>query len=173
MIFIRVLFAAACAVALVACSEDEPVATPSASPGTAVSVTPEATPVLQTREITVSQGTATARLVAEIAVTPAERQTGLMLRESLPGDAAMLFVFRGENRTGFWMKDTLVPLTIAYLDGDGTVMEMRDGTPGDQTLLTPAKPYRYVLEVNRGWFQRNGLAVGAAVKIPADLPQAQ
>jgi uncharacterized membrane protein (UPF0127 family) len=71
------------------------------------------------------------------------------------------------------MRNTYIPLDIAYLAADGTVLEIVHGVPLDETILTPQQPYRYVLEVNGGWFERHGLGVGAKVSIPslAALPR--
>lgn len=116
-----------------------------------------------------ADGTAAA-LTAEVVSTSSERQQGLMFRRSLPENEGMLFVFPAETSTGFWMRNTYIPLTIAYLAGDGVVLQLRTGEPLNETLLTPAQPYRYTLEVNEGWFERHGLGPGAQVILPPDLP---
>jgi hypothetical protein len=121
------------------------------------------------REITVEGGGRSGGLTVEVAATAAERQKGLMDRRSMPENAGMLFLFPGATGVGFWMHNTYIPLSIAFLDGDGRVLEIRDGQPLDETVLTPAQLYRNVLEVNQGWFERHGLGVGSVVKIPADL----
>jgi uncharacterized membrane protein (UPF0127 family) len=64
------------------------------------------------------------------------------------------------------MKNTYVPLDIAYLSPEGVVQEIAQGEPLNETILTPAQPYRHVLEVNQGWFERHGLGVGSVVSIP-------
>lgn len=131
-----------------------------------------ATPPLPVVALTVADadGRAVASLSAEVAATPDQRQRGLMFRQSLGEDAAMLFVFPAETDGAFWMKDTPIPLTIAFLAADGRVLELIDGAPFDETLLRPAAPYRYALEVNAGWFARRGLAAGARVVLPPGLP---
>ncbi|MBE7518815.1 MAG: DUF192 domain-containing protein [Thermoflexaceae bacterium] len=155
---------AACVAALLVLScgdgaHDAPVAT---TPTTAA---------LPTAELLVSApGGASARLTVEIAATPAARERGLMFRESLPEDRGMLFVFAASQHGGFWMKDTRIPLTIAYLDGDGRVLELHEGVPLATKALIPGQPYRYALEVNHGWFERHNLGVGAVVQIPPGLP---
>ena len=128
--------------------------------------------VLPTREIHVTRadGTRREKLIVEIAATPAQRQQGLMLRQSMPEDAGMLFLFPSVGTIGFWMKDTYIPLTIAYLADDGTILETRNGKPLDTTILTPAGPYQHVLEVNQGWFNRHGFTIGSKVELPVDLP---
>ncbi len=131
-----------------------------------------AEPSLRTVALTVADadGRAVASLTAEVAAMPEERQRGLMFRQSLGEDEAMLFVFPAETGGAFWMKDTPIPLTIAFLAADGRVLDLLDGEPFDETLLWPAAPYRYALEVNAGWFARRGLAEGARIVLPPGLP---
>ncbi len=106
-------------------------------------------------------------LTVELASTPEARQRGLMFRESLPEYAGMLFVFQHEWTGGFWMKNTPLPLDIAYLADDGTVLEIVHGVPFSLALLSPAQSYRYTLEVNGGWFARHGFGPGDRVELPA------
>lgn len=115
----------------------------------------------------------TATLQVEVASTRAQRERGLMERESMPDDHGMLFLFEEDVSLGFWMKNTPLPLTIAYIDSTGEILEMRDGQPRDETILRPSQPYRYALEVNQGWFERNGFAPGDQVTLPANLPAAE
>lgn len=110
---------------------------------------------------------------AEIASTTAQRQQGLMHREEMSENRGMLFLFAQDVSGGFWMKNTILPLTIAYISADGVVLELRTGEPFNETVLRPAQPYRYVLEVNQGWFERHGLGVGSLVEIPPGLPTPQ
>lgn len=106
------------------------------------------------------------QLVVEIANRSDQRQRGLMFRESLNEHGGMLFVFPTDHSTGFWMRNTLIPLDIAYLGADGTVLEVVQGVPNSLEILTPAQPYRYALEVNGGWFNRQGFSAGDLVQIP-------
>ena len=124
-------------------------------------------------DLPITQGDASETVKVEIAATPSQRQQGLMFREQLAEDAGMLFLFPGESRNGFWMRNTYLPLDIAYIGLDGTVQEIRAAKPLDETPLTPAQPYRYVLEVNQGWFERHSMGVGAKITLPAGLPSAQ
>ena len=124
---------------------------------------------LSTATITLIDGAGKrAELTVELAVTPAERSRGLMFRESLAEERGMLFVPGGETRTGFWMKDTKIPLSIAFIASDGMILETQDMEPLSEELHTPARAYRYALEVNQGWFERHGLGAGDRVEIPAD-----
>ncbi len=130
--------------------------------------------VLPTIALTVSSadGTRSVDLTVEIASQPDQRQRGLMFRESLDEFAGMLFVFSHDQYGGFWMRNTLIPLDIAYLGADGTVLEIVHGRPLDLTVLRPSQPYRYTLEMNAGWFERNGFGPGDRVEIPPGLPEA-
>lgn len=141
-----------------------PTPTPTTMPGTPV-------PPPDGPQVTVTQGDATASVTVEFASTPEERQQGLMFREELHEDAGMLFIFPRDVLGGFWMRNTYVPLDIAYIGADGTVQEIRAAQPLDETPLTPTKAYRYVLEVNQGWFERHSVGVGAKVTLPGDLPE--
>jgi len=124
---------------------------------------------LSTATITLIDGAGNrTELTVELARTAAERSRGLMFRESLAEERGMLFVPGGETRTGFWMKDTKIPLSIAFIASDGTILETQDMEPLSQQLHRPAQPYRYALEVNQGWFERHGLGPGDRVEIPAD-----
>jgi hypothetical protein len=125
------------------------------------------------RDLRVVGGGASVKLRVELATTERQREQGLMFRQSLKEDQGMLFLFPADGSIGFWMENTYVPLTIAYLAVDGTVLELRDGTPLDRTELSPKQPYRHVLEVNQGWFERHRLGVGSKVELPGDLPAPQ
>ncbi len=105
----------------------------------------------------------------EIADTDAERQTGLMGRTVLPEDAGMLFVFEGEQALSFWMRDTLIPLSIAYIDAQGRIVDIQDMEPLDDVPphYVSAEPARYALEVNQGFFEERGVTVGDLVELPA------
>lgn len=99
-------------------------------------------------------------LAVEIADTPEERRVGLMNRETLPDGAGMLFLFPEDTQAGFWMKDTLVPLSIAFIDSAGQIIDIQDMAPLDETLLSPGEQYRYAVEANQGWYAENSLAPG-------------
>lgn len=106
---------------------------------------------------------------AEIADSDAERQTGLMNRTSLDEDGGMLFVFDNDVTAAFWMKDTLIPLSIAFIDANGEIVTIRDMEPCEAdpcpTYASDA-PYRHALEVNQGAFDDWGVQVGDRVEIP-------
>lgn len=110
---------------------------------------------------------------AEVANTPESRSQGLMFRPSLPEAAGMVFVFPEIGRHAMWMKNTKVPLSVAFIDGDGRILNIEDMSPYTEATHQSAGPARYALEVNRGWFARHGIAPGARVEGLARLPPAQ
>lgn len=104
----------------------------------------------------------------EIAATEPARQRGLMFRKSLPDDYGMAFLFFKETSLGFYMKNTLVPLSIAFFDEDGAILEMLDMDPCTREpckLYTPHKPYFGAIEAAQGAFDRWGVSVGDKVSI--------
>lgn len=102
-----------------------------------------------------------AKLAAEVADTPDSRATGLMFRDSLPPDQGMLFVFEQPQQANFWMKSTKIPLSIGFLDSSGTLLEIRNMQPFDETPVTSrSERVAYALEVNQGWFDRNHVHLG-------------
>lgn len=92
---------------------------------------------------------------------------GLMYREKLEPESGMLFVFEREQVLSFWMKNTLIPLSIAFLDARGTVVRIADMTPLSIDTVSSERPAQYALEVQQGAFARYGLAVGSTLEIPA------
>ena len=104
------------------------------------------------------------KLTAEVAYTDAARTQGLMYRRMLPENRGMLFVFRDASPRGFWMKNTYVPLSIAYLDERGAIINIADMKPLTTNTHPSAGPARYALEVNQGWFARRGAKPGTKVE---------
>ena len=102
-------------------------------------------------------------LMAEIADTAALRELGLMNRKNLPQERAMLFVFETEKMQDFWMKNTFIPLSIAFADKNGTINELYDMKPFDLSLTSSKLPARYALEVNQGWFRKNNITRGCKI----------
>ena len=98
---------------------------------------------------------------AQVAQTPAQRQTGLMFRREMPQHEGMLFVFEQPATQCFWMKNTLLPLTAAFVADDGSIVNLADMKPMSEDSHCSAKPVRYVLEMNQGWFARRGIKAGA------------
>jgi uncharacterized membrane protein (UPF0127 family) len=110
------------------------------------------------------------RIRVVVAITPAQQQRGLMHRTKLDEDAGMLFVYDTERTLSFWMRDTLIPLSIAFIDGDLVVRDIQDmASLDDKTHHVSKVPAMYALEVNRGWFERHDVGVGAQVTFSPDL----
>jgi hypothetical protein len=103
-------------------------------------------------------------LSVELAKTEREQTYGLMNRDLLSYDAGMLFIFENETYRNFWMKNTKIPLTIAYIDSSGIIKELYDMKPLDISVTYPSKhPVRYALEANKGWFKKNKIHVGCKI----------
>ena len=98
---------------------------------------------------------------AQVAQTPAQRQIGLMHRREMPQHEGMLFVFEQPATQCFWMKNTLLPLTAAFVADDGTIVNLADMKPQSEDSHCSTKPVRFVLEMNQGWFARKNLKAGA------------
>lgn len=97
---------------------------------------------------------------AEVAMTPEQRQMGLMYRRDLAPHEGMLFVFEAPAPQCFWMRNTPTPLTIAFLADDGTIVNLADMKPFDESSHCSARPVRFVLEMNQGWFAKRGIQAG-------------
>ncbi|MFZ9335513.1 MAG: DUF192 domain-containing protein [Burkholderiaceae bacterium] len=98
---------------------------------------------------------------AQVAATPMQRSIGLMFRKEMPPHEGMLFVFEQAGVQCFWMKNTLLPLTAAFVADDGTVVNLADMKPQSLDSHCSTKPVRYVLEMNQGWFAKRGIKAGA------------
>jgi len=111
-------------------------------------------------------------LSVEIAATPTARTCGLSRRAGMPQNSGMLFVFPTKKHASFWMKNTAIPLSIAFLDDDGRIVSIQKMAPLNvEKRYRSGQPVRYALEVNQGWFVQNGIGVGDRVelKLPAML----
>jgi uncharacterized membrane protein (UPF0127 family) len=106
-------------------------------------------------------------VTVELAVRPAQRGRGLMGRTSLGADEGMLFLFPDVMPRTFWMRDTLIPLDIIFLDAEGVVLNVAEAPPGVERPGFHSKgPARMVLELNRGWSREHGLEPGAVIEVP-------
>jgi uncharacterized membrane protein (UPF0127 family) len=101
---------------------------------------------------------------AELAQTDTQRQIGLMNRPSMPANAGMLFVFEQPATQCFWMKNTLLPLSIAFVADDGSIVNIEDMKPQTLDSHCSTKAVRFVLEMNQGWFAKRGIKPGAKLK---------
>lgn len=103
------------------------------------------------------------RIEAEVAATSESRQTGMMLRTSMPSHRGMLFVFPEIAKHCMWMRNTLVPLSVAFLDEKGRILNVEEMQPKTEDNHCAAKPARYALEMNLGWFRSRGLGAGFSI----------
>jgi len=103
---------------------------------------------------------------AQLAMAPEQRQTGLMYRREMPTQEGMLFVFEEPSVQCFWMRNTLIPLSIAFLADDGTVVNIADMQPQNDTSHCSARPVRFALEMNQGWFAKRGIKPGTRIGGP-------
>jgi hypothetical protein len=98
-----------------------------------------------------------------VALTPDQRYTGLMFRREMATHEGMLFIFEHPAPQCFWMRNTLLPLSIAFLADDGTVEQIADMQPHDDNSHCSTKPVRFALEMNQGWFAKRGVKPGARI----------
>lgn len=106
-------------------------------------------------------------LLAEVATKPVELQTGMMFRKEMGENEAMLFVFQTPHRASFYMKNTYIPLSIAYINPEGVILEIYDLEPLNEKPVTATNDnIQFVLEVKQGWFKKNNISPGAVIKTP-------
>lgn len=103
---------------------------------------------------------------AQVATTPEQRSTGLMWRQDMPQHEGMLFVFEQPAVQCFWMKNTLLPLTAAFVADDGRIVNLADMQPRNETSHCSKEPVRFVLEMNQGWFAKRHIGAGYRVQGP-------
>ena len=108
---------------------------------------------------------------AEVAQTPQEQATGLMWRTEMGANDGMLFIFPKAGVQCFWMKNTLLPLSIAFLNEQGEIVNIDEMKPRSEASHCSAQPVRHVLEMNSGWFQKRGLKSGSKLKGPPFAPR--
>ncbi len=104
----------------------------------------------------------------EVARTPLEKERGLMFRKSLGENEGMIFVYDSDQRLSFWMRNTYIPLSIAFISAEGVITQIEDMRPLDERNVVTERSVRYALEATQGAFTRWGAAVGDRVKLPAD-----
>lgn len=157
---LRVLVVVALGLLAAACGGSEPDAV--ASP------TPSSGPSFRAATALIDTDGGSVLLEIEVARSRAEQERGLMDRESLPEDHGMAFVFFEPTTNGFWMKDTKIPLSIAFIGTDGRIQEIQDMDPcltETCPIYAPAEPYDVALEVNQGKFEDAGIEVGDKVTL--------
>jgi uncharacterized membrane protein (UPF0127 family) len=127
-------------------------------------------PRLVQRELIISRnGETPVPVRVELARTAEEKARGLMYRKNLNDGTGMLFIFDQDEILSFWMKNTYIPLSIAYIAKDGRILEIRNMRPHDETPVRSSRSARYALEVPQGWFSRAGIAPGDILALDEDL----
>ena len=116
-------------------------------------------PQMQLQRTTLAAGMF--QITAQVAQTPEQREIGLMFRTEMPQPEGMLFIFNTPSQQCFWMKNTLLPLTAAFIADDGTIVNLVDMQPQTSDSHCSIKPVRFVLEMNQGWFAKKGIKAGA------------
>lgn len=160
-----------CALSIAGCGPQSPQPASNAGAGSAASREPatsgpsaaldHAQPRLQTLKIYLGPK----ELNAEVALTDQQRMTGMMYRTNIAETDGMLFVFPVPHKTGFWMKNVTVPLSAAYIDPEGTILEIHKLEPGNTTPVEASSSrIQFVLETAQGWFERNGVNTGAVIR---------
>jgi uncharacterized protein len=129
--------------------------------GEAVALPTRAQPKLRTIKVWMGPE----EMEAEMALSTLQRETGMMFRTNVDENSGMLFVFGGPFQASFWMKNTVVPLSAAYIDPTGNIVEIHDLKPLETNAVTAAgADIQYVLETSQGWFQRHHISVGTLVR---------
>ena len=162
-------FLSACLVSFfitVGCSKQSPPAAPvsatatSPSPAT-VSIPTHAQPKLRTTNLWIGPQV----MSAEVAVAPLELQTGMMFRTNMAENEGMLFVFGMPHQTSFWMKNTSLPLSAAYINPDGVIEEIHPLEPfNTNSVVAKSDNIQYVLETRQGWFDRHNVSTGTVIR---------
>jgi uncharacterized membrane protein (UPF0127 family) len=111
------------------------------------------------------ENAAAVEITVELARTDEERAQGLMFRKTLPDGQGMLFVFDRDQQLSFWMKNTVIPLSIAFIASDGHILEIKDMQPNDLNSVKSSRSVRYALEVPQGWFDRVNVKAGDVVQL--------
>ncbi|MGH3023054.1 MAG: DUF192 domain-containing protein [Gaiellaceae bacterium] len=153
---------------LVACGGDEESAAPTTSPGTTSAPATTGEEEDAGPRVVIETEAGEVVLDVEVADSAEERQVGLMNRESLPRDAGMIFLFEENSSGGFWMKNTLIPLSIAFADAGGSILRILDMEPCEADpceIYDPGVFYRSALEVNQGAFERLGVEEGDRLRL--------
>ena len=120
-------------------------------------------------QLTVNQN----KILVEVANTEPTRMAGLMFRKDLGSDVGMLFVFSNSQQRAFWMKNTMIPLSIAYMDEKGMVENILEMPPQTEQSFMSAGPAQFALEMNAGWFAKHGVKPGDLIVGVSEVPKAK
>ena len=130
-----------------------------AAGATTASAQPQGDPQMHLRRVELTAGIH--RIDAQVAASERERAIGLMFRKEMPQQEGMIFVFEVPAVQCFWMRNTLLPLTAAFVADDGTIVNLADMKPMTEDSHCSTRPVRYVLEMNQGWFAKRGIKAGS------------
>lgn len=130
-----------------------------------LNVLAQGSPQLQLPRITLNAGMHL--IQTQVAQDFDQRQTGLMWRKEMPQNEGMLFVFEQAGVQCFWMRNTILPLTAAFVADDGTIVNLEDMKPMSDDSHCSKKPVRFVLEMNQGWFAKRNIQAGFKLSGPA------
>jgi uncharacterized membrane protein (UPF0127 family) len=121
---------------------------------------------LETATLTITRADSSAvEITVEIARTDEEKAQGLMYRKKLPDGQGMIFIYDRDQQMSFWMKNTVIPLSIAFIAADGRIIEIRDMQPHDLSSVQSSRSVRYALETPQGWFGRAGVKAGDVINL--------
>lgn len=167
MILLRVLLLnALLAIMLAGCKPEQP-APPPASSSPPASAEPAIPTKAQPKLPTIKLYIGPKEVEAEIAITDEQLQTGMMFRQEMAEDSGMLFVFPIPHRASFWMKNCDLPLAVAYIDPTSVIEEIHEmQAHNTNSVRASTDNVQFVLEMNKGWFQKNGIQPGAAIRTP-------
>jgi len=133
---------------------------------TAAAVAACASQKLETTVLTIQRADSTpVEITVEMARTDEEKAQGLMHRKKLPDGQGMIFIYDRDQQMSFWMKNTVIPLSIAFIASDGRIIEIRDMQPLDLSAVKSSRSVRYALETPQGWFDRAGVKPGDYINI--------
>jgi uncharacterized protein len=113
------------------------------------------------------------KVIAEVASIPSDRAQGLMFRKKMSDNEGMLFVYPQPHITGMWMKNTLIPLSVAFIDDKGVIINVEEMKPQTLDAHMAKKPAKYSLEMNSGWFKKRKLGPGVKIKGLENAPEPQ
>ena len=113
------------------------------------------------------------KVVAEVASIPSDRSQGLMFRKKMNDNEGMLFVYPQPHVTGMWMKNTLIPLSVAFIDEKGVIINVEEMKPQTLDAHMAKGPAKYSLEMNTGWFKKRRLGPGTKIKGLENAPEPQ
>ena len=121
---------------------------------------------LETAVLTIARADSTSvAITVELARTDEEKAQGLMYRKKLPDGEGMIFIYDRDQQMSFWMKNTVIPLSIAFIAADGRIVEIRDMQPHDLSAVKSSRSVRYALETPQGWFDRAGVKAGDVINV--------